>query len=167
MKKSLIIAAFALVATFVSSAVNAQSTSWYDQTTNTGFAAKGDVQLALGLNNKGYQTAKLEFRVNSEVKTTATWLCFNPNSGNENSSSDAITTKINGTITAEARDKKNQITGHYITRNEGDVISSVTTGSIANAGTCNGNSTFVENSLNEVTTTSAKITVNGESITNL
>ncbi|HSK25425.1 MAG TPA: hypothetical protein VK894_00765, partial [Jiangellales bacterium] len=57
----------------------AQAAVTFDAATGEGFVGKGDVQLALGYNNKQLQdnAGSLEFAAVSEVVTEVSWICTN------------------------------------------------------------------------------------------
>lgn len=80
----------------------------FDPTTGTGFVGKGDVQLALGYNNKQLQdnANSLVFTVSSE--TEQSWTC--DRDAGPQTQERAGTTTTQGVSTSIAREK-NQITG--------------------------------------------------------
>jgi hypothetical protein len=110
MKKSIIFSAFAAAAMFVSSAAFAQ----VDLVSGIGFVGKGDVQLALELNNKALQDAvkdlALEFTIESKVVTEVTWTCTNSNNENISYKDRQTTVTVQGVANAVER-VKNQVTG--------------------------------------------------------
>lgn len=83
----------------------------FDAGTGTGFVGKGDVQLALNMNNKQLQDAanSLDFEAVSSTVTEQSWVCTKDN-GNINERSRTTTTSIQGVVEAVARER-NQITG--------------------------------------------------------
>jgi hypothetical protein len=83
-----------------------------DYSTGVGFVGKGDVQLALGLNNKQLQdqAASLEFTFNSEVVSEVSWTCTNSNNENTKVRERTTTITTEGIVSSIAREK-NQITG--------------------------------------------------------
>jgi hypothetical protein len=87
----------------------------FDASTGTGFVGKGDVQLALGLNNKGLQDAvkagSLGFTYSSEVVTEVSWVCTNTKNENTQERERTTTTSVSGVVSGVARDGKNQFTG--------------------------------------------------------
>lgn len=103
-----------------------------------GFVGKGDVQLALGMNNKALQSAvaagKIGFTVESEVVTEVTWICTNSNNDNIRMRERTTTTTISGVLSSEARDGKNQFTGFHINGFDGDTEESTTSeGNVLNS----------------------------------
>lgn len=97
----------------------------FDASAGTGFVGKGDVQLALGWNNKQLNDGAggVGFTVASVAETT--WSCVNEK--NEQVQVRTRTTTTQGMITHTARDNKRQITGFNIT-GYGAVQSVVTDG---------------------------------------
>jgi hypothetical protein len=112
----------------------------FDPATGQGFAGKGDVQLALGFNNKQLQdqAASLVFTYEGveETVTEVTWGCTNSN--NENLQERARTTTTSSSrsdvVSAVAREK-NQITGFNLNgyRALNTVSSSTTEGPAVNS----------------------------------
>jgi hypothetical protein len=96
-----------------------------DPVDGTGFIGKGDVQLALGFNNKQLQDAAnaLEFRMSAVVVTEVSWVCTNSNNQNSQERERTTTTTVGGLITAVER-VKNQITGFKLIGREGTESSS-------------------------------------------
>lgn len=123
MKKSLIIAAFAL---FASTAAFAQTTSTFDPATGTGFAAKGDVQLVLGLNNAGLQNTPISFTYEAVVVSEVTWECTNDRNENVQQRERKTTSTVSGVVSSTAR-VRNQITGFNLTGFGASTTSSSTT----------------------------------------
>jgi opacity protein-like surface antigen len=108
MRKFTIAAASALA--LVSTAALAAVT--FDSTTGTGFVGKGDVQLALGLNNAQLQAATLNFTYDAAVVTERSWVCTKDN-GNTQERQRTTTSTTTGVVAAAAR-VKNQITGYNL-----------------------------------------------------
>jgi hypothetical protein len=101
----------AVIATFaISSPASAAVT--FDPASGTGFVGKGDVQLALGLNNSQLQSAVLSFTYESVEVSETSWVCTNV--GNKNLQTQererTTTSTKQGVVSAVAR-VKNQITG--------------------------------------------------------
>ena len=126
MKKSLSILAIALMATFGATSSFAQTSSTFNPATGTGFAAKGDVQRVLGLNNAGYQSTSYTFSYMGEVVTEVTWECTNDNNEKVQERARTTTSSVSGVVAALAR-VKNQITGHNLTGYSGTVSNSLQT----------------------------------------
>jgi hypothetical protein len=84
----------------------------FDPATGTGFAGKGDVQLALGLNNAQLQAqaASLAFTYDGTTVTEVTWECTNASNEKVQERERTTTTSTQGVVSAVAR-VKNQITG--------------------------------------------------------
>lgn len=103
----------------------------FDPATGTGFVGKGDVQLALGLNNAQLQNqaGSLQFSVASTVVTEASWLCTNTRNENTQERSRTTTETVQGVLSAVARER-NQITGFNLNgyAGGGSTSSSVTEG---------------------------------------
>jgi hypothetical protein len=91
-----------------------------DLTDGTGFVGKGDVQLALGWNNKALQdnAGSVNFQINSEVVTEVSWICTNANNDNEQGRQRTTTTSVQGLVSHVARER-NQITGFNLTGFDG------------------------------------------------
>jgi opacity protein-like surface antigen len=81
------------------------------------FIGKGDVQLALSLNNKQLQetASTLDFRVLSTSSSDSEWVCTNSKNENMQERSRTTTTESSIVLTAIARDGKKQITGFNVT----------------------------------------------------
>jgi hypothetical protein len=108
----------ALIAMFVAAgAVFAAVT--FDPVTGTGFVGKGDVQTALGYNNKQLQdnANSLEFTAQSDTRTT--WTC--DRDAGPQSNERANTTTEQGIADSVAR-VKNQITGFNLNGYIGDPV---------------------------------------------
>jgi hypothetical protein len=76
----------------------------------TGFVGKGDVQLALGLNNKQLQDAVIAFTYESKTEVESTWTCTNLKNENTQERARTTTTTTAGVLSSVARER-NQITG--------------------------------------------------------
>lgn len=87
----------------------------FDPTTGTGFVGKGDVQLALGYNNKQLQdnADSLQFAAMSTVVTERSWVCTNSNNQNIQERERTTTSTITGVVSKVDR-VKNQITGFIL-----------------------------------------------------
>jgi hypothetical protein len=89
----------------------------FDAATGTGFVGKGDVQLALGLNNKALQEAAnadaVEFQATSTVVTEVSWVCTNSNNQNTQERERTTTTTVSGVLDSTARER-NQVTGFIL-----------------------------------------------------
>jgi hypothetical protein len=144
MQKRSIFAAIAAVAVV--------STAVYAQTEFPIFVGKGDVQLALGLNNNQLQNATLDFAMVSESETS--WTC--QKDGAANTQVRTRTTSTEGLVSHTER-VRNQITGFWLT----GVNGSVTVGTDGPAlGSCPNGWTEVPES-RETTEGGSGITVNG------
>jgi hypothetical protein len=104
-----------------------------------GFVGKGEVQLALGLNNAGLQdiAEDLEFEISLVTEASTTWTC-NKDGGTQTSErARTTTTTTAGVIDTIARDKR-QVTGFLLEglkdgatatiKTEGPTIGSCATG---------------------------------------
>lgn len=93
----------------------------FDAATGTGFVGKGDVQLALGLNNKQLQEGadSLVFTVESTTVTETTWTCDRDAGPQTQERANTETTTTQGVASSVAR-VKNQITGFSLSGYVGD-----------------------------------------------
>jgi hypothetical protein len=120
---------FAFVAMAFSLVVSpAMAAVTFDAATGTGFVGKGDVQLALNLNNKQLQdqASGLSFAAVSTVVSERTWTCTNTNNENTQGREQTTTTSITGVVSAVARER-NQITGFNLNGYDGTPSTSSTT----------------------------------------
>jgi hypothetical protein len=125
-RKLTIFATFVIVAAL--SAVAAYAAVTFDPATGTGFVGKGDVQLALGLNNAQLQAqaGSLQFASVSTVVTEVSWICTNDRNEQTQERERTTTTSIQGVLSSVARER-NQITGFFLTGYNGVPTSSSTT----------------------------------------
>ncbi|GAA1765241.1 hypothetical protein [Kocuria aegyptia] len=79
-------------------------------TDGTGFVGKGDVQLALNLNNAQVQNGSFVFAAVSTTVSEYSWECTNSNNEKVQPRESTTTTSTSGLVSADAR-VKNQITG--------------------------------------------------------
>jgi len=100
----------------------AQAAVTFDSTQGTGFAGKGDVQLAFGWNNNQLQNnaGQLTFRTEQRtVKVTeVSWACTNTGRNvttQERERTTTTTTTTTGVVSAIARDNGKQVTGFNLT----------------------------------------------------
>jgi hypothetical protein len=119
------IVASALVLTVIGTAVAAVT---FDSATGTGFVGKGDVQLALNMNNKQLQdnAGSLTFAAVTSEVTEVSWTCTNTNNENTQVRERTTTTSVQGVVSSVARER-NQITGFNITGYSGSATSGSTT----------------------------------------
>ncbi|MBC7291530.1 MAG: hypothetical protein H5T83_09410 [Actinotalea sp.] len=91
-----------------------------------GFVGKGEVQLALGWNNKALQTnaGQVDFFYASETVTEVSWICTNANNEKTQPRSRTTTATVQGLLDAAARDGKQQITGFFLNGFDGVVVTS-------------------------------------------
>jgi hypothetical protein len=124
------IAACLAVATAAYAAVS------FDEETGVGFVGKGDVQAALGWNNKQLQdnADDLEFIYASSYSTTTTWTCDRNAGPQTQERNNTTTTFFEGAVTVVARER-NQVTGFILTGFEGTPTASTTSQGPA-AGSC-------------------------------
>src|SRR5688572_20585347 len=103
------ISTFALVATL---SIIAFAAVTFDPATGAGFVGKGDVQLALGLNNAQVQNANPQFKYNSSSTTVTSysWTCDKDTGPQtqERANETTTTNSIQGVVSSTAR-VKNQI----------------------------------------------------------
>ena len=116
-----------MIATFMLASV-AMAAVTFDPATGTGFVGKGDVQLALGLNNAQLQAqaASLQFAVKNTVVTEVSWVCTNTNNERIQERARTTTTETQGVLSAVARER-NQITGFNLTGYSGTPTTSSST----------------------------------------
>lgn len=97
----------------------------FDSVTGTGFVGKGDVQLALNLNNKQLQAAAetLQFRASSTTVSEVSWECTNLRNENTQERERTTTTTTEGVVSSVARER-NQVTGFNLTGYSADGSSS-------------------------------------------
>lgn len=102
----------------------------FDPATGTGFVGKGDVQLALGLNNAQLQAqaGSLQFASVSTEVTEISWICTNSNNEHTQPRERTTTNSISGVLASVAREK-NQITGFNLTGYSGTPTTTTTTDS--------------------------------------
>jgi hypothetical protein len=100
----------------------------FNPATGTGFVGKGDVQLALGLNNAQLQAQAddLEFTSVSTVVKEVSWICTNSNNDNTQERARTTTVSIEGVVSGVAR-SKNQISGFNLDGYVGTPTESSTT----------------------------------------
>ncbi|HVM53172.1 MAG TPA: hypothetical protein VM262_08240 [Acidimicrobiales bacterium] len=100
----------------------------FDPDAGSGFVGKGDVQLALGWNNKTLQdnAASVQFRFGGEEITEVSWVCTNTNNENTQERARTTTNDTQGVVASVARER-NQVTGFHLTGYSGSVTSSSTT----------------------------------------
>lgn len=106
----------------------------FDPDTGTGFVGKGDVQLALGYNNKQLQdnASSLQFQAKSTKVTEVSWTCTNDRNENTQERERTTTTTTQGVVSSIARER-NQITGFNLTGYQGETTSSTTEGNPLNS----------------------------------
>jgi hypothetical protein len=123
MKKLVI--SMAVVCTLVAVAFAAVT---FDPDTGIGFVGKGDVQLALGWNNKQLQdgAGSVEFAYEGTVVTAVSWECTNSSNEKTQQRAFTTTTTTEGVVSSVARER-NQITGFNLTGYDGDATTSSTT----------------------------------------
>lgn len=111
----LVLAGIALVG----GATSAAAAVTFDPATGEGFVGKGDVQLALDLNNAQLQaqanTIAGEFTYDATTVTEVAWECTNSRNENIQERSRTTTTETSGVVGAVTRDGKKQVTGFILT----------------------------------------------------
>jgi hypothetical protein len=156
---------FAAVAVLTLGAVAVYAGWTFDASLGTGFVGKGDVQLALGLNNAQVQNTIVNFTYSSSSSTT--WTCTKTwVTGSESHETEHVvvqnrhnTTSVSGVVSSVAR-VRNQITGYNLMGFSGSP--SVTESGQA-VGTCPADPSgfvFDEDSV-ETQTTGGGLSVNG------
>lgn len=161
MNKTLLAAGIALAS--ISTAAIAAVT--FDPVNGTGFVGKGDVQLALGYNNKALQdnAASLEFTYESTTEQVTSWECVNDRNEQIQERSRTTTSETVGVVDAIARER-NQITGFNLLGFDGSVSSVVDTDGPPLNSCPNANSSFVLGSTvvgDPVTLSGSGLAVNG------
>ena len=116
MYRTSLAAAAVLVAAGAAVAAPASAAVSFDPATGTGFVGKGDVQLALGLNNAQLQSTPVVFTVASD--TTSTWTCSKVVVTGNGTEKESVqhrhsTTSVAGVVSSQAR-VRNQITGFLL-----------------------------------------------------
>ena len=115
--RNVIWGAIAATAAVILTATAAGAAVTFDPDTGTGFVGKGDVQTALGWNNKTLQTAEangaIEFTYNAVTSQETSWDCYNENNGHTQERTRSTTTTVTG-VTAHTARERNQITGFYL-----------------------------------------------------
>lgn len=88
----------------------------FDPATGTGFVGKGDVQVALDLNNKQLQDAAagLVFTYDATTVSETAWTCSNEHNDNVQQRRRTSTTTTSGVVSHVARER-NQVTGFVLT----------------------------------------------------
>jgi hypothetical protein len=96
--------------------LDATAKAWTVDADGWGFVGKGDVQLALGWNNKQLQdnANNVTFRAVSTTVSEVSWTCTNSNNQNEQQRERTTTTTAQGVLSSVARER-NQITGFNLT----------------------------------------------------
>jgi len=131
-KKIAPVAATAFVAAMLMGAFSFPTTAFaavtFDPTSGQGFVGKGDVQTALGWNNKQLQAGagSLEFTFESTTVTERSWICTNDRNENTQERERTTTTETTGVVSSIARER-NQITGFNLNGFSGDPTESSTT----------------------------------------
>ena len=114
---SVVGAALALTASLAGATVT------FDSVAGTGFVGKGDVKLALGLNNAQVQntTVAFEYVGTREAVTEVSWQCTNSNNETiqERARTTTTTSSVAGIVSSLAR-VKNQITGYNLSGYSGE-----------------------------------------------
>jgi opacity protein-like surface antigen len=151
MKRS-IIAAVATVAVFATAAF---ADVVFDSLEGTGFVGKGDVQEALGLNNRQLQDQADGLIFTASSVQPITWECLNP-AGIEVQF--AQNTKTTAVANAVARER-NQITGFNLTGYEGNPTEETSGG--FEPGECPAAMVFVKGSVESGDFSDTKLYVNG------
>lgn len=110
----------------------------FDEGTGTGFVGKGDVQLALNLNNAQVQqqasTIAGEFTYAATTVTEVSWICTNTKNENLQERERTTTTETSGVVAGVTRDSKKQVTGFNLTGYSGTPTeSSATDGPAVNS----------------------------------
>lgn len=129
-KKIAPVAATAFVAAMLVGAFSFTTAAYaavtFDPDNGEGFVGKGDVQTALGWNNKQLQdnAASVKFTAESTVVTEVSWTCTRfDRDGNPTDQTQererTTTTTIEGVLSSVARER-NQVTGFTLTGYDGD-----------------------------------------------
>jgi hypothetical protein len=105
----------------------------------TGFVGKGDVQLALGLNNKQLQTTPVAFTFETTTVSELEWECTNTRNDKVQEKSRTVTSTTNGLFSSLAR-VKNQITGFNLNGWDGAVTTTTQNGGGPAVNACPDNS---------------------------
>jgi hypothetical protein len=149
---------FAVAGAIAVTATVAFAAVTFDPETGEGFVGKGDVQEALGWNNRQLQNNPdpLVFTASSVSQTT--WLCRHDTNQNAADQERSTTVTTRGLVSAEARER-NQITGFYLEGYTG-TPTVVTDG--PEVGTCQAaNRSLLEGSIEEGEASAFTLFVNG------
>jgi hypothetical protein len=138
----------------------------FDPATGTGFVGKGDVQLALGWNNKDLQAngASVEFTYETEVVTEVSWICTNIRNERTQERERNTTTTVSAVVKSLARDGRNQITGFDLTGLDRDSVEINTQSSGQPLNSCPNSSTLTPAGDPEVISSTGGLKVNGKSL---
>lgn len=159
MKLALVFAASAAsVALLVTSASAAVT---FDPSTGTGFVGKGDVQTALGWNNKQLQTGAedLVFAYSATSMFDTTWTCTKNGATNTQERENTTIRTTQGVVDSVARER-NQVTGFHLDGFSGSPSSSEDKfGPLA--GSCPNNWSVTDMDTGTPVVTGGGLTVNG------
>lgn len=138
----------------------------FDPGTGTGFVGKGDVQTALGFNNKQLNdsASSLIFTYSATTEQETSWICLNERNQQEQERERTTTTETTGVVSIVQRDNKRQITGFNLTGfREGSTTSTSTTDGPKLYSCPNANSSYVLDStvVGDPVVTSGGLFVNG------
>jgi hypothetical protein len=113
--KTKLIVSIIILSALLITATAAFAAVTFNAATGTGFVGKGDVQLALGWNNKQLQdnAGSVQFQAVSEVVTGYSWECQNNNNQKINERNQTTTITIEGVVSHILRER-NQITGFIL-----------------------------------------------------
>lgn len=137
------------------------ATVTFDPATGTGFVGKGDVQLALGYNNKQLQdnANNLVFTYESISVTETTWTCDKDSGPQTQERANTTTRTTQGVVSGVAR-VNNQITGFNLNGFSGTPTSSTTT-SGPSVDSCPSSWTAIDKIVGDPVVTGGGLQVNG------
>lgn len=167
MRKLVALLAIVMASTMFAGTASAVVT--FDPASGTGFVGKGDVQTAVGWNNKQLQdgAASLVFAYSAVTEQETSWDCYNENNGQTQERERTTTTTVSGVAYATAREnskgKDGPITGFNLTGFDGASLSDSSTEGPPLSSCPNANSSFVLGStvVGEPTVVSGGLSVNG------
>ena len=161
MKKLSAVAAIAGIAVFATAAF----AEVIFNADGTGFVGKGDVQLALTMNNKQLQEAEkaraIAFTSESVTTQETTWTCDRDAGPQTNERSSTATTTTKGLVSHTERDNKKQITGFRLTGFDPNNSSSSSVTDGPKVGACASGWTAINIVEGELVSTGGGLRVNG------
>lgn len=156
-----VLAFAAAAASVVLVAAPASAAVTFDPATGSGFVGKGDVQLALGMNNKELQDAasSLQFDYSTTTTISTTWTCDRDGGSQTQERANNTTTSVQGVVNAVSR-VKSQVTGFTLS-GYGSALQQTATNDGPAVGSCPTFWTAIDLEVGEPVVTGGSLTVNG------